>query len=82
MRSTHTLCAVVVGAFLSSSASADFFATSVLSYDAGSNAAAGYTNASTALGSAERFTGEGVFPSGVTPFNPAFGTQTPFIAFL
>ncbi len=75
MRSTHTLCAVVVGAFLSSSASADFFATSVLSYDAGSNAAAGYTDASTALGSAERFTGEGVFPSGVTPFNPAFGTD-------
>lgn len=51
------------------------FATSVLSYDAGSNAAAGYTDASTAIGSAERFTGEGVFPSGVTPFNPAFGSD-------
>lgn len=75
MRSTHTACAVVAGAFLSTAASADIFATSVLSYDAGSNAAAGYTNANTALGSAERFTGEGVFPSGVTPFNPAFGTD-------
>lgn len=75
MRSTHTLCAVVAGAFLSTSTHADIFATSVLSYDQGTNAVAGYTDASTALGSAERFTGEGVFPSGVTPFNPAFGTD-------
>ncbi len=75
MRSTHTLCAAVAGAFLSASASADIFATSVISYDAGSNATTGYTDASTALGSAERFTGEGVFPGGVTPFNPAFGTD-------
>ncbi|MHA7812164.1 MAG: hypothetical protein ACX94C_02050 [Phycisphaerales bacterium] len=75
MRSTHTLCAVIAGATLTTSASADLFATSVLSYDVGSNAAAGYTDASTALGSAERFTGEGVFPGGVTPFNPAFGTD-------
>jgi len=51
------------------------FATSVISYDAGSNAAVGYTDAFTALGSAERFTGEGVFPGGVTPFNPAWGTD-------
>lgn len=75
MRSTHTLCAVIAGAGLSTNVSADIFATSVLSYDAGSNAAAGYTTATAALGSAERFTGEGVFPSGVTPFNPAFGTD-------
>ncbi len=66
-------CALV--AVLSSAAFASPFATSVLSYDAGSNAAAGYTNATTALGSAERFTGEGVFPGGVTPFNPAWGTN-------
>lgn len=51
------------------------FASSVVSYDAGSNATSGYTDANAALGSAERFTGEGVFPSGVTPFNPAFGTD-------
>ena len=75
MRSTHTACAVIAGAFLSTTTHADIFATSVLSYDAGSNATAGYTNASTALGAAERFTGEGVFPGGVTPFNPAFGTD-------
>jgi hypothetical protein len=62
-------------AALSTAAAASPFASSVLGYDAGSNAAAGYTDASTALGSAERFTGEGVFPSGVTPFNPAFGAD-------
>lgn len=47
----------------------------MLSYDQGSNAAAGYTDASTALGSAERFTGEGIFPGAVTPFNPAWTTE-------
>jgi hypothetical protein len=75
MRSTHTTCAIVAGAILAPSALAGPFASSVLSYDAGSNAALGYTDALTALGAAERFTGEGVFPSGVTPFNPAFGTD-------
>ena len=66
----------LVGIGLTSSiAVAGPFATSVISYDAGSNAAAGYTDAFTALGSAERFTGEGVFPGGVTPFNPAWGTD-------
>ncbi len=53
------------------------FATSVLSYDQGSNAADGFTFASTALGSAGRFTGEsvfgGAFASAISPFNPAFG---------
>ncbi|HCT44855.1 MAG: hypothetical protein CMJ35_09315 [Phycisphaerae bacterium] len=78
MRSTHTSCIGIAGAVIASlttSAAAGPFASSVLGYDAGSNAAAGYTNALTALGSAERFTGEGVFPGGVTPFNPAFGTD-------
>ncbi len=69
---TITSSAIAVTA---SVALANPFATSVISYDAGTNAAAGYTNASTALGSAERFTGEGIFPGGVTPFNPAWGTD-------
>jgi len=60
---------------MTAAATASPFATSVLSYDAGSNAIAGYSDASTALGSAERFTGEGIFPGGVTPFNPAWGTD-------
>lgn len=76
MGSTHTSCAAILAcAALTTPVLAGPFATSVLSYDAGSNAAAGYTDAATALGAAERFTGEGVFPSGVTPFNPAFGTD-------
>ncbi|MBL4808987.1 MAG: hypothetical protein JKY43_02890 [Phycisphaerales bacterium] len=66
-------CALV--AAMTAAATASPFATSVLSYDAGSNAIAGYSDASTALGSAERFTGEGIFPGGVTPFNPAWGTD-------
>lgn len=75
--STGIKSAIVAAVSVASVAGAGIspFATSVLSYDAGSNAVAGYTDASTALGSAERFTGEGVFPSGVTPFNPAFGTD-------
>ncbi len=51
------------------------FASSVLSYDQGANATAGYTDALAVLGSPERFTGEGIFPGGVTPFNPPFGTD-------
>lgn len=75
--STGIKSAVVAAISLASLAGAGVspFASSVLSYDAGSNAVAGYTDSSTAIGSAERFTGEGVFPSGVTPFNPAFGTD-------
>jgi hypothetical protein len=50
------------------------YAVEVLSYDGGTNPA-GYSTASSALGSPERFTGEGVFPGEVTVFNPAFGTD-------
>ncbi len=74
MRVSIGINSVLVAA-IATTASASSFATSVLSYDAGSNAVAGYSDASTALGSAERFTGEGIFPSGVTPFNPAWGTD-------
>ena len=70
MRAIITSSAIAVTSTL---ALANPFASSVLSYDAGTNAAIGYNDASTALGAAERFTGEGVFPGGVTPFNPAFG---------
>lgn len=72
MRSTVLTAAVLAWA---GTVHANPFASSVLSYDQGTNAAGAYTNANTALGSPERFTGEGVFPGGVTPFNPAFGTD-------
>lgn len=48
------------------------FAIEVVSYAAGSGAAAGFTNPSATLGSPERFTGEVFLPSAVTPFQPAF----------
>lgn len=48
------------------------FATSVVSYTAGSGAVAGFNNPLVALGEPERFTGEGLFPQAVTPFQPAY----------
>jgi hypothetical protein len=48
------------------------FASSVVSYLAGSGAVPGFTNPTVALGSPERFTGEGFQPQCVTPFQPAF----------
>lgn len=48
------------------------FATSVVSYAAGTGAVAGFTNPTVALGAPERFTGEGIAPGCVTPFQPAF----------
>jgi len=51
----------------------DPFADSILGYEPGANPAPGYTDPSSALGSPERFTGEGVFPGVVSPFNPPFG---------
>jgi len=56
-------------------ASASPYATTVISYTAGSNAASGYTDPSTVLGSPERYTGEGVWPGDVTVFNGAWGTD-------
>jgi hypothetical protein len=48
------------------------FATAVVSYNAGATPATGFTTSSSALGSPERFIGEGVFPGIVSPFNPPF----------
>lgn len=48
------------------------FASDVVSYTVGTGAAAGFTNPAVALGSPERFTGEGFQPQCVTPFQPAF----------
>jgi hypothetical protein len=48
------------------------FAVEVVSYNPGSTPASGFTTALAALGSPERFTGEGSFPGVVSPFNPPF----------
>ncbi len=53
----------------------DPFADQLISYAAGANAATGYTDATTTLGSPERFTGEGIFPGVVSVFNPPFGVN-------
>ena len=57
---------------ISAFASADDFASSVVNYIPGTNPAAGFTNPARALGPPERFTGEGIAPGAVTPFQPAF----------
>jgi hypothetical protein len=51
----------------------DPFADAWIAYDAGANPAAGYTDPAAALCRPQRFTGEGVLPGVVSPFNPAFG---------
>lgn len=48
------------------------FATAIVQYVPGLGAAAGYTNPTSALGSPTRFTGGGLSPQAVTPFQPAF----------
>jgi len=51
----------------------DPFADDWIFYDQGANPAPGYTDPQTALCAPQRFTGEGVFPSVVSPFSPPFG---------
>lgn len=48
------------------------FATLVIAFNAGVGGAFGYTNASSVLGSPERYTGEGLIPQCVTPYQPPF----------
>jgi hypothetical protein len=47
-------------------------AAAVVSYEPGHSPVPGYTNSAVALGPPERFTGEGVFPSVVSPLSPPF----------
>lgn len=54
---------------------ADPWADRVVSYDRGDAPAGSLTDPATAIGSPERFTGEGSFPGAVTMFNPPFGTD-------
>ena len=69
------LISVPAIALLSPHDAAAQHAVEVISYDAGFTPATGYTNSAVALGAPERFTGEGVFPSLVSPFSPPFLTS-------
>ena len=51
------------------------YASTVVSFEAGSGGAVGYDDPTVALGPPERFTGEGVFPSVVSLASSPFGTD-------
>lgn len=73
MRMTRSAAAVSTFFLIASISRADTpFAAEVVSYTAGTGAAAGFTSALAALGSPERFSGEGLIPGCVTPFQPAW----------
>ncbi len=63
--------ALILGA-ASAALAGNPLANSVVSYFPGSNPVPGYTDPNSALGDPTRYTGVGVFPSAVTPFNPPF----------
>ncbi|MGE3181893.1 MAG: PEP-CTERM sorting domain-containing protein [Phycisphaerae bacterium] len=56
-------------------AGGSFFASTVADYSQGVGANPSYLDATTALGTPERYTGEGIFPGPVSPVNPPFGTD-------
>lgn len=62
----------VVGLASAGAMAVDPWAAHVVSYVEGTGVGAGYNNPSSALGGPTRFTGVGVFPGAVTPFNPAY----------
>ena len=67
--------ALVSVLLLARPALADSWADQIITYDPGDGAQEGYTDPSMALGSPERYTGEGTaWPGAVTPFNPAWLT--------
>ena len=51
------------------------WATQVIAFDAGVNPEPGYADPTVVLGEPERFTGEGVWPGAVTPFNPPWAAD-------
>jgi len=72
--SVVTFSFIAIAAPASSRAAADDpFADEVVDFDAGIGGVEGYDNPLTVLGMPERFTGEGVFPSVVSPFSPPYG---------
>ena len=74
-RSINVAAAVVLAASFATHADALGTAGTVVSYDAGTTPAfGGYESPAAALGAPESMTGEGVWPSAVSPFSPPWGT--------
>src|SRR5262245_44741053 len=67
-----TALLVVMSMITAQTAAVAQFAAEVVSYSAGTTPAGAFTIASAALGSPERYTGEGLFPGVVSPFNPPY----------
>lgn len=70
---TLTIPVLAVGTAAGDNGGGDPWADAIVDFVAGVGGIPGYGDPQTALGSPERFTGEGVYPSAVTMFNPAFG---------
>jgi hypothetical protein len=68
----HRFCGLGVLVVAVPALAADPWADSVMSYSPGAGVPPGYGAPASALGEPTRFTGVGVFPGAVTPFNPAF----------
>lgn len=66
---------MVLGLAAPAAFGASSYATSVINYNPGLGAQPGFTDPSVALGSPERFTGEGQFPAAVTPFSGPYGSD-------
>jgi hypothetical protein len=73
MLALGAVCAALQALAAPALAGDDPFADQVVAYDEGANPAPGYTDPLAALCAPQRFTGEGVFPSVVSPFSPPFG---------
>ena len=71
---TLGVCAVCFAGTIARAGGTNPWADQVVSYVPGAlpSEHTTYTNPATALGEPERYTGEGVFPGAVTPFNPAY----------
>ncbi len=69
----RSLCAMFCG--VGGAFAADPWADRIVSYDPGIVGVGPYLDASVSVGSPERFTEEGNYPSAVTMFSPAFGTN-------
>lgn len=75
MKSARSVWAGLPALSVTALAGVDPWADQVIDYSPGSNANPAYLDSTTTLGSPERFTGEGFFPSVVSIFSPAYGAD-------